>query len=73
MTPCTGQLGFPPCSNCARLRPEAIMRPIAKLATCAMYEPSKRSRMVRDSLGRPSPKAARPRKPKTIRYAGAPA
>lgn len=39
MTPCSGQPHFRPCRTCARFQTVALMRPIRKLRTCALYEP----------------------------------
>lgn len=39
LTPCSGQPHFRPCKTCARFKPVALMRPIRKLRTCALYEP----------------------------------
>lgn len=52
MTPCLGQPGHPQCADCARLSITAIMRPVAKLTTCAMFERSAASkrRLLRERL-----------------------
>jgi hypothetical protein len=67
---CSGQPGFPPCSNCARLRIQGIMRPTVKLSKCALFVESDRAKSARHSLGRAPTRPVKPR-PGLHPYAGA--
>jgi hypothetical protein len=42
MTPCVGQPGHRQCNSCVRRAVTAIMRPVVKLTSCAMYEPKEK-------------------------------
>jgi hypothetical protein len=59
MASCTGLPGLTQCKTCKRQQPAGLLRPVAALTKCALYEPDpRREAMARANLMRPDPKLA---------------